>query len=85
MKEFEECLNPKCEQLSDETETNVTVVCAASDQLQRGLDGLIRSTTKECLFDYDGHLRLEMMRMRAMKLLDEAVELSNLLYGKGLL
>jgi len=85
MKEFEECLNPKCVQLSDETENNVARVCAASDELERSLDDLVRSTNREFLFDHDGFLRLEMMRMRAKKLLDEAVELSNLLYEKGLL
>lgn len=85
MKKFEECLNPKCEQLSDKTETNVARVCAASDELQRSLSDLVRSTAEEFLFDYDGLLRLEMMRTRAMKLLDEAVELSNILYEKDLL
>ena len=97
MKEWKECLNPKCKKVSEETEKRLAAVTGNAtekrlaavtgnaDEIQHNLWFLKESLDKDFLMDYDGYLRLQTLSALANKIYNEVCDLYNLVYEKDLL
>lgn len=85
MKDWKECLNPKCKKVSEETEIRLAAVTGNADEIQHNLWFLKESLNKDFLMDYDGYLRLQTLSALANKIYNEVCDLYNLIYEKDLL
>jgi len=85
MKDWKECLNPKCKKVSEETEKRLAAVTGNADEIQHNLWFLKESLNKDFLLDYDGYLRLQTLSALANKIYNEVCDLYNLIYEKDLL
>lgn len=85
MKKLEECLNPKCKNLSESTEEAIAKVCGNADELIHNLWMLRENLEKDYGITYEGYIRIEALRAKIQPIYEELTDFYNIVSEKELL
>lgn len=84
MKRLEECLNPKCKKLSENTEEAIVKVCGNADELIHNLWMLQDSLEKDFAISHEGHVRIEALRAKLSPIYEELTDFYNIVSEKDM-